>query len=228
MGAHPDDIELGCAGTLARCLQRGDAVTMAIVCQGESASCGLTREELVEVRRREAQDSARVLGADLIQMGFSDYGVWPGEATVLRFVEVLRQARPDVILTHYHSDYGGDHNNTFQAVLDATVAATVPNIASSLPPLERIPLLYMMEPLGGFGFQPQVYVDITETFAVKVKMLECHRSQIEWMSRYGGMDCREYVETVARFRGYQASVKLAEGFIPHPSWAHIPVGAVLP
>jgi LmbE family N-acetylglucosaminyl deacetylase len=228
IGAHPDDIELGCAGTLARCIARGDAVTIAIACRGDSASCGLPPAELAEVRGREAREAARLLGADLIQLGLPDYGVWPCRETVAAFVEVIRQADPALIITHYHADYGGDHNNTLLSVLDATVAATVPNVTTSHPATKRVALLYMMEPLGGFGFQPQVYVDITDTFATKRKMLECHHSQLDWMGRYGGMDCREYVETVARFRGYQANVKWAEGFIPHSSWAHIPAGSPLP
>jgi LmbE family N-acetylglucosaminyl deacetylase len=228
IGAHPDDIELGCAGTLARCIGRGDAVTMAIVCRGDSASCGLPPEELAQVRSREVREAAHVLGADLIEMGLPDYGVWPGRQTVAAFVEVIRRADPNLIITHYHPDYGGDHNNTLLAVLDATVAATVPNFAAGHPATKKIPLLYMMEPLGGFNFQPQVYVDITDTFETKLRMLECHRSQLEWMSRYGGMDCREYVETVARFRGYQSNVRLAEGFVPHGSWGHVPAGSVLP
>jgi LmbE family N-acetylglucosaminyl deacetylase len=85
-----------------------------------------------------------------------------------------------------------------------------------------------MEPLAGYHFQPQVYVDVTDTFSRKLAMLECHRSQMEFMSRYGGQDFRVYMETVARFRGYQCGAKLAEGFIPHASWGHVSAGPVLP
>lgn len=228
VGAHPDDIEYACAGTLARCVQRGDSVTVAVVCRGDTASCGLSSEDLVAVRSREARDAAKVLGVELIEMGLPDYGVWPGTEILKAFTEVVRRATPDVIITHYHSDYGGDHNNTFQMVLDSTVAATVPNFPAEGAPIDGIPLLYMMEPLGGHGFLPDTYVDITGTLTVKQKMMECHRSQLEWMSRYGGLDSREYIETMARFRGYQCGVSYAEGFVGHRSWAHIPVGRVLP
>lgn len=228
IGAHPDDIELGCAGTLARCIERGDSVTMAVVCKGDSASSDLAPEQLVAVRSQELKDSAAVLGADLIEMGHPDYGVWMSRETVVEFAGVIRQARPDVVITHYWDDYGGDHNNTFEAVRDATIAASVPNVTTGHPAISRIPLLFVMEPLGGYNFQPEIYVDISKTLPIKKRMLECHRSQLEWMSRYGGMDCGRYIETVARFRGYQAGVELAEGFIAHKSWAHIPAGPVLP
>ena len=86
----------------------------------------------------------------------------------------------------------------------------------------------MMEPSAGFNFQPQVYVDIGETFETKRQMLQCHRSQLEWMGRLGGLDMRQYIEVAARFRGYQSGVELAEGFIPHASLGHVAAGAVLP
>ena len=228
IGAHPDDCELGCVGTLAKCIERGDQVSIAVVCKGNSASLNMSPEELAEVRHKEAQDAANLLGADLIWMGLPDFGVDHTEDTKRLFSDVIRKTAPDLVITHFHSDYGSDHNNTFFLVLDATLSATIRNFPSDVPPIEKIPLLYMMEPLAGYNFQPQLYVDITDTFGKKLAMLECHSSQMEFMSRYGGQDFRIYMETVARFRGYQCSVKLAEGFIPHASWGHMPAGRVLP
>ena len=63
IGAHPDDVELNCAGTLARCVERGDLVTIAIACKGDSASMDLPGEEIAKIRSHEAKKSARVLGA---------------------------------------------------------------------------------------------------------------------------------------------------------------------
>jgi LmbE family N-acetylglucosaminyl deacetylase len=228
IGAHPDDIEFACAGTLARCIGRGDQVTIAIVCRGESASCGMTAEELVAVRSKEAADAARVLGADLIQMGCPDYGVWYNREMLTALTDVIRRAQPDVIITHYSADYGGDHNNTLKLAVDASLAATVSNFQTPTPALGKMPILYMMEPVGGYGFQPQTYVDVTDTLAIRLKMMDCHKSQIAWMSRYGGFDSKLYIETVARFRGYQCGAKYAEGFIAHASFGHTPVGTVLP
>ena len=228
VAAHPDDVELACAGTLGRCIDRGDTVTEAIVCQGEMASTDLPPAERVRVRSKEARRSAALLGAELFEMGLSDGCVESTETTKHLFTDVIRRADPDVIITHYHDDYGSDHNNTFTLVLDAALYATVPNIRTEHPPIKRSPLLYMMEPLGGYRFQPQVYVDITETFELKSKMLACHRSQLEWMRRHGEMNLSKYIEVLARFRGYQAGVEFAEGFIPHASLAHVAAGPVLP
>lgn len=228
IGAHPDDIEFGCAGTLARCVQRGDSVVMAVACVGDSASSDLSPEELAKVRSAELKNSARTLGAELIEMGLLDYGVWPNRETAMLFTDVVRQARPDVVITHGNTDYGSDHNNTHALTLDATVAATVKNVVTDHPAVAKVPYIFLMEPLAGYGFNPHVYVDITETFDVKLRMLQCHVSQMEWMTRYGGFDSCKYIEIAARFRGYQAGVTMAEGFIPHQSHGRVPCGSVLP
>jgi len=59
-------------------------------------------------------------------------------------------------------------------------------------------------------------------------MLECHRSQREWLSRHGGIDFGKYIEVVACFRGFQSGVKMAEGFVPLKNWANIRPGSLLP
>ncbi|MEP0844144.1 MAG: PIG-L family deacetylase [Phycisphaerae bacterium] len=228
VGAHPDDVEISCAGTLAQCVRRGDAVVTAVVCRGEMGGGAMPPEELVKIRAQENRDAARVLGAECIHLGLSDGQVYPTEANTRLFIDAIRQARPDVIITHYHADYGSDHNNTLILVRDASLYATVPTIRTRHPHIERIPVLYMMEPLAGFNFQPQVYVDITATFEVKRRMMACHRSQLEWLSRYGGMDTLKYIETVARFRGYQAQVELAEGFVCDTTFGRMHAGRVLP
>ena len=228
IGAHPDDVEIGCAGTLARCIRRGDRVTIAILCQGDTASADMPAEELVALRRQEAKEAAGYLGTELIQLDLSDYGVQVDLATKRLLAGVIRRARPDVVITHFHADYGSDHNHTCLLAVDATLAASVPAFAAEGEPLAGVPALFMMEPLGGYGFQPQVYVDITETIETKIAMFERHRSQVEWMKRHGGTDMREYITAIARFRGLQCGVRYAEGFIGHPSWGHVTAGRLLP
>jgi LmbE family N-acetylglucosaminyl deacetylase len=228
IGAHPDDVELCCAGTLARYAQRGDRVAIAILCKGDSASFDLPTEELVQLRGKEARDSASLLGAELIEVGMSDYCVDVNFSTKKLVADVIRQSNPDVVLTHFHADYGSDHNNTFVLVRDAALAATVPSVRTNRPVITHSPAIYMWEPLGGYNFQPEVYVDISKTISTKLKMLECHRSQREWLSRHGGFDFADYIEIVARFRGFQSGVKMAEGFVPLKNWANIRPGSLLP
>ena len=228
IAAHPDDVELNCAGTLARCRQRGDNITIAIGCKGDSASTSLPGGDLATIRSREARASAEILEAQLIEMGLKDYCVDVNLETKRLFADAIRQANPDIVLTHFHTDYGSDHNNTFVLVRDAALAATVPNFMTARPAIPRMPLIFMWEPYGGYSFQPEIYVDITETMETKVKMLSCHQSQIEWAKNHGGTDFFDFIQTVAKYRGYQSGVKLAEGFISLKNSSNIRAGAVLP
>ena len=177
---------------------------------------------------RRRRNPLKRIGAEHVPLGLADGCVEINQKCKDLVTDAIRRFAPDVVITHFHNDYGGDHNNTFTLVLDATLYATVPHVRTKHPPIKRIPYLFMMEPLAGYGFQPEVYVDITDAMSSKTGMLECHHSQFEWMKRYGGMDFRKYIDVVARFRGYQCGVEFAEGFIPHKSWAHIPAGQILP
>jgi len=228
IGAHPDDVELCCAGTLARYVERGNHVTVAIACNGDSATFDLPPEKLVAVRGKEARRAAKSIGAELIEMGISDWDLDVTIGTKKLFADVIRQARADVILTHFHTEYGSDHNNTFILVRDGALAATVPSIRTAHRAIPRQPAIFMWDPLGGYGFQPELYVDITRTLSAKLRMLECHRSQREWLSRHGGMDFAEYVRVTARYRGFQSGVKYAEAFAPLKNWAQIGARQLLP
>ena len=69
-----------------------------------------------------------------------------------------------------------------------------------------------MDTLAGVNFNPTMYVDVTDTIDLKLKMLECHESQVVWMRDHDGIDFPDMVKTCSRYRGYQCGVKYAEGF----------------
>src|SRR5690625_1599587 len=97
IGAHPDDVELQCGGTLAKYAQRGDHVTIAIATNGNVGSPTLSKDEIAAVRKAEAKRSAEVIGADLIWMDFPDEWLFNDPTTRLRFIDAIREARADVI-----------------------------------------------------------------------------------------------------------------------------------
>jgi LmbE family N-acetylglucosaminyl deacetylase len=218
VGAHPDDIEILCAGTLAKYAKRGDHVTLAVATNGEVGSPTLPKEEIAAIRKKEAAAAAAVIGADFIWMGFPDEFLFANEQTRLAFLDVVRQARPDVILSHAPTDYHPDHRVTGGTLWDIRVMTTVPNIKTPHPPCEKIPEIFYMDTLAGIEFAPQHYVDISETFELKKQMLACHKSQSIWLENQYGMSYLDFVEIVARFRGVQCGVRYAEGFQSSPTW----------
>jgi len=218
VGAHPDDLELLCAGTLAKYAQRGDQVTMAVATNGEVGSPTLSKPEIAAIRRGEAEAAAKVIGADFVWMNYPDEFLFLTEESRLNFLNLVRKARPEVIIGHAPADYHPDHRTSGQILWDIRVMTTVPNIKTEEPPCSKIPEIYYMDTIAGIDFVPQVYVDISETFEMKKRMLACHKSQSVWLEDQYGMSYIEFMEHVARFRGIQCGVKYAECFQVSPTW----------
>ncbi len=229
IGAHPDDLELQCAGTLAKYALRGDHVTMAVVMSGDCGSATLPKEEIAAIRGEEARASAAMIGAEFLSMGrYSDGFLFSTEQTRLDFLNVIRLARPDVILTHAPNDYHPDHRIVSQIVCDVRIMITVPNIKTEAAPYDILPEIYFFDTMAGIDFVPQHYVDITTTFDVKRKMLACHRSQSSWLEEQYKMTYLDFIDCVGRFRGLQCGVQYAECFQVSPTWPKRATGILLP
>lgn len=228
--AHPDDAEIWCGGTLAKYAKRGDRVTIAIATNGEVGSPTLPKEEIAAIRRQESMEAAKVIGADLIWMDFRDEFLFDTETTRLAFIEAMRSSKADVVLTHWPNDlYNPDHTVTGQVANDVAIMTTVPNIVTASPPLPKIPIVYFVESVAGLGFQPEEYVDITDTFELKKRMLEKHESQVgDWLADQYGSNAMEMIEVIARFRGIQSGVRYAEGFIRAKAYPRNITGTLLP
>ena len=133
IGAHPDDLEILCGGTLARCAQRGDQVTMLIMSDGSAGHAEIGAEELAAIREREARAAAAVIGAELVWLGLRDEFVFNDEPTRFRLLNAIRGARPDLILTHAREDYHPDHVATHAGVFDASFIMGLPNVHTEHP-----------------------------------------------------------------------------------------------
>src|SRR5436190_6370931 len=120
IGAHPDDLEILCGGTLARFAGRGDSVTMLVMSDGSAGHAQIAAPELAAIREREARAAAAVIGAELVWLGLPDEFVFNDEPTRRRLLDAIRAARPDLILTHASMDYHPDHVATHRAVFDAS------------------------------------------------------------------------------------------------------------
>jgi LmbE family N-acetylglucosaminyl deacetylase len=213
VGAHPDDLELLCGGTLAKCAARGDTVFMAVSTDGGGGSTTLPEAEISRIRQGEARAAAAVIGAEPIWMALPEARLVDDAETRLRYIDLLRQTRPDVVLTHDpHNDYHPDHLATGQILWNVRVMAVQQNLPTQHPPAEVIPDLYFIDTLAGIGFAPEDYVDISETMDTKRKMLASHASQIELMKARYGMTFLEFMEICTAFRGVQAGVRYAECF----------------
>ncbi len=220
IGCHPDDVEIACAGTLAKCARRGDRVTVCHISTGDLGHVLIPPKELTAIRAQEAQAAGRLAGIEVISAGFHDLDIYDNNREARgRVVDVIRYADPDLIITHNPDDYMPDHTAVSRLVFDASFAATLPNLTDyphrfSDPdgaPARLVPIYYM-DTLAGVNFVPEEFVDISDVIDLKLQMLECHESQLVWMREHDGIDFADMVKTCSKYRGYQCGAAYAEGF----------------
>ena len=202
IGAHPDDIEFGCFGTLKRHINDGDKVTMIIMTQSDVKDAHtqeITRDSTIS--KNEANKAADILGAELILGPFQDTQI-PFNGESVAFLEkIIKEKNIDTIYTHWGGDTHQDHINT----LSATMAAgrLIKNVLCyEQVPLPRITTTY---PVANY------YVNITDVIDYKLQGCNSHKSQIDKFNKHG-FDMLDNILTLAKFRGNQCGVKYAEAF----------------
>jgi LmbE family N-acetylglucosaminyl deacetylase len=213
IGAHPDDLEIGCGGTLAKYASRGDKVFMCHVSTGNVGHRIIMPDELMKIRAEEARKAGELIGAEVIGLGERDLFVRSDNMeTRDKIVDIIRYTKPDIIITHNPSDYMDDHEETSRLVYEASMAATVNHHHTRYEFYPKLTPIYYMEPLCGVNSLPQEYVDITDFIDIKLKMMACHESQVKWLMDHDNLDFLDLARTMAKFRGYQCDTGYAEGF----------------
>lgn len=228
VGAHPDDIEALCGGTLAKYSKQGHKVFMAHLCSGNMGGGNISPEKLADIRDKEAKNAAAIIGAEVMKPVAGDLELYPSREMRIKVVDIIRQLKPDVIITHSPADYMPDHVITGQLVFDAAFTATLPLYKTRYPAHEKITPIYYMDTLAGLGFEPDCYVDITEFFEIKKLMWLAHESQYKWLEGHHKSDPVKLIERMSGFRGLQCGVEYAEGFKMVKVWGRVPAHGLLP
>lgn len=213
ISCHPDDMEIGCAGTLIRCKKRGDNVTVCHVANGNMGHMEIMPKELGEIRIAEAKRAGDMAGFNTVTCDIGDLLV--NESSKEQhdlIVKVIREAKPDFIITHAMDDYMGDHVAVSKLVFQASFSASVPHYEPQLGEATPATPIYYMDNSSLLNSEPALYVDISDELELKLEMLQCHESQIKWLSDHDGNDIVENTRIFARLRGIQSGVKYAEGF----------------
>lgn len=229
VGAHPDDLEILCGGTLARYVEEGHEVVMCHVTKGDRGSFEYTSEEVTAIRHEEAREAARIAGAEHVSLGISDGEVNASDpAQRLLVVDLVRESRPDLIITHSTGDYMADHNEVSRLVFDASFLSSLPLLETAKPAHPVVAPIYYMETVAGLGFTPTEFVDVSSTIEKKVQMLEAHASQLRWLKDHDGADIVENLRVATAYRGLQCGVAYAEGFNSCSAWLRGTTKRLLP
>ena len=189
VAAHPDDIEIGCAGTVARWVAEGARVTYAVVTNGAAGSRdpSMTRAALAELREAEQRASAKVVGVEEVEfLGYEDGLLEPTLGLREQLVRLIRRVRPEVVVTsdpntRYVGDFYINHPD-HRAVGEATLAAVIPGsdtrlaypelLDEGLEPVE-LDAVWIMS-----GLDANLVVDIGGHLETKLASLQRHVTQV--------------------------------------------------
>ena len=192
IGAHPDDIEYGCAGTLIKYAERGHHIYLMVLTSGQEGGSS-------EIRMQEQENAAELMSVQKIFWGgYHDTQLPLNKELIEKIEEVLGEVNPDLILVNYGDDTHQDHRILTQATMSAT--RYVRNVLFFEVPTTQ-------------NFNPQVYVDISDTLERKSQVLNAHASQV-MKTNIEDMYIIELAQANATFRGIQGRVKFAEAFAP--------------
>ncbi len=191
IGAHPDDIEIGCSGTMMKFKDKGCRLyQMTLTCGSEDCDS--------DVRRQEQERAAEVMGVDdLLWGGFKDTMLGIDIRRLIDSIEnVIKKTEPAFIFVNYSKDTHQDHRYLSEATISA--ARNAKNI-----------LFY--EVPTSIDFSPNVFVDISQFMERKIEALTAHASQVD-KTNIEGLSILEIARSNALFRGTQGRTKHAEGF----------------
>ena len=197
IGAHPDDPETGCGGTMLVLKQAGYEVVSVYMTKGEAGIPGKTHEESSAIRVAEATKASKMLGARPVFMTQIDGSTEINKERYVEMRELIAAEKPDVVFTHWPIDSHADHRVCSSLVYDAW---------------RRLGYnfeLYYYEVMSGMQsqlFQPTDYVNISSVAKQKREACNCHTSQ-DMEGVY------EWHDLMERFRGIEFGCKAAEAFI---------------
>jgi len=192
VGPHPDDLEIGCGGTLIKYAQKGHDVFLLVITKGEMGGKGTTRYD-EQLKAAEIVGARDVFWGDFVDTELLDKGNKIIH-TVERFIDTIK---PDFIFVNFLDDTHQDHRAVNRAVLSAT--RYVKNV-----------LFYEVPTTN--NFIPNVFVDIGSVLDKKVEALKAHASQIT-KTNIEDLTIIDIARSSAHFRGVQGRIALAEGFV---------------
>ena len=213
--AHPDDAEYMMGGTIIKYIKEGNEVTIIICTNGNVGHQSFPKEKVAKIRLEEAKESAKAMGANIINLEYDDEFLPDNKESRLKVLNALRKIRPDVVFTHHPNDFSNaDHRVVSNIAIDMSYLQMAKNIKTQFKETESYAALYYIDIPGGIGFEPTDYVDITEEFKLKKKALSKHESQMVWMEKLGASKgFAKNMEIQSAFRGIQFQCEYAEAFI---------------
>jgi bacillithiol biosynthesis deacetylase BshB1 len=226
VGAHPDDVEMSCGGTLAKLAAAGRRVGILHLTSGEAGTRGTP-----EARREEAARAAAILGAAHVEfLALGDGGMRTGAAEEDELIEVLRRLEPELVLGPPPADRHPDHGRAHRLVTDACFFAGLARRGTGAPHRPAALFAYQQHDV----FEPSFVVDVTATWQAKMRALDAYASQLAPSdgrsdpragpeTKISSPLTRRMLEGRARHYGNLIGVEYAE-----PFWSRTPLAVADP
>jgi len=214
--AHPDDAELSMGGTIAKLTSSNLKVGIIDLTKGELGTRGTA-----ETRQREAFQAAIILKSALREnLNIPDGNIQRNKENLIKVIMTIRKYKPKIIFAPYFNDRHPDHIDTSKLVKEAMFASGLAKIKTfdkEIPQETYRPskLFYYMQT---YTFDPSFIVDISSTFGIKMKAINCYSTQFhnakskEPETFISTPEFLEYVEARAKFYGFQISKLYGEPF----------------
>ena len=201
VGAHPDDPESGCGGTLAKLASEGHDVTIIYLTSGEAGIPGKSHSEAASIRTKEAIEACKIINARAVFAGQVDGDSVVNNEWVSKMQALIITEKPNLVFTHWPLDSHKDHQTASLLTIQSWVRSG------------KIFELYFFEVCTGsqtMGFKPTDYVDISSVKEQKRKAVYCHASQNP-PGIYAASDCNHAM--METFRGIEMNAPAAEAFV---------------
>ncbi len=217
--AHPDDAELGCGGSLIKLSNEGKKVVIVDATQSELSTRGN-----IELRKKEAEDAGDILKIYAREnLQIYDGTISSSQENVLKVVQQIRKWKPDIIIMPPQFERHPDHEEMHRLVRKSAFFSGLQKIETEIDGIKQEPhrAQRMFCFMQTYDFQPNFYIDITDTLDEKVSAMKAFASQFHnpevyqtdepetFISRPGFL---EMLESRARFFGEKIGVKYAEAF----------------
>ncbi|RYZ19850.1 MAG: bacillithiol biosynthesis deacetylase BshB1 [Chitinophagaceae bacterium] len=218
IGAHPDDVELGCSGVLIAAARSGKKTGVLDLTEGELGTRGT-----VETRYQEAADAARIMGLSAREnLQLRDGFFVNDEASQRRLITVLRRYRPDIVIGNIMEDRHPDHGRAGQLIYDACFLSGLRQVKTQEADgseQEHWRPCYVLQYLQDRFYEPDFVVDVTEVWEQRMESILAYKTQFHDPNAGGPqtyISSPQFLEAVtarARLLGKRIGVPFAEGFL---------------
>ena len=215
-GAHPDDVELGCGGTIIKHVEMGFKVGIIDLTRGELGTRGNKK-----TRDQETHDANKILGVQIREnMNFKDGFFKDDESHKLLLIKKIREYRPDIVITNAPEDRHPDHGRSSSITTDACFLSGLDKIDTNQDAWRPRHIYYYIQ---YNHIDPDFIIDISDQIEKKEKAVLCYKSQFHNPNsdeKETIISSKEFLESIryrAKDLGRQSNCQFAEGFISNQS-----------